>query len=57
MKINAPHWLTIVFGAVGACAGALAPVFPNYASIFGIMAGVCAALATPNLVAAPKEPS
>jgi hypothetical protein len=54
MKINAPHWLTLVFGAVGCCAGALAPMFPNYAAILSVVAGICAALATPNLTPAPK---
>ena len=53
MKFTSPHWLTVVFAAVGVCAGALAPMFPNYAVMFSLVAGICSGLSAPTISPAP----
>jgi len=55
MKMQAPHWVTMVVAAVGACAGALVSVFPQYAALLGAVASVCAVVAAPTLVAKPAD--
>lgn len=53
MTISLPHWATALVAAIGACAGALVSVFPQYATIFGAVASVAAILAAPTLTSKP----
>lgn len=57
MRFQAPHWLTVVIACTGVCAGALVSVFPEYATLLGMIAAGCAALAAPTVKPSPTLPA
>lgn len=54
--ISAPHWLTVLLGAVSVCAVALEGQFPQYAPALRVVAAICAALAVPTITRKEEIP-
>ena len=56
MLVTVPHVATIIVASIGACAGALVTIFPQYSIILGTIAAICAALAAPTITSAAHPP-